>query len=59
MKTVYIFNHIGGWYACDYHDLCDMRGPAYKNKRAAIAAARNTKQWTYYVVAGSTKARKI
>ena len=59
MKTVYIFNDIGGWYACDYADLLDIGGKCYKNKRDAIAGARNSGQWTHYIVSGTKKARKI
>jgi len=59
MKTVYIFVYIGGWYACDYADLLDVSGKCYSTKRDAIAASRNSGQWTHYIVAGAKKARKI
>jgi len=59
MKTVYIFVDIGGWYACDYADLLDVSGKCYSTKRDAIAASRNSGQWTHYIVAGTKKARKI
>jgi len=59
MKTVYIFNDISGWYACDYADLVNIGGKCYRTKRDAIAASRNSEQWTHYIVAGTKRARKI
>ena len=59
MKIAYIFNDVGGWYVCDYDDLLDISGKCYRSKRDAIAASRNTGQWTHYIVSGSTKPRKM
>jgi len=58
MNTIYIFEDVGGWYACDDAGPLDIGGRCYPSKNAAIAAARQSGQWTHYIVAGA-KARKL
>jgi hypothetical protein len=58
MTIVYIFEEIGGWYACDYFGPLDIGGRCYPSKNAAIAAARYSGQWTHYCVENN-RVRKL
>ena len=58
MITVYIFEDVGGWYACDDAGPLDTGGRCYTSKNAAIAAARYSGQWTHYTIEGA-RARKL
>ena len=55
---IYIFEDVGGWYACDNNGLLDTGGRCYPSKNAAIAAARQSGQWTHYTIEGARK-RKL
>jgi len=55
---IYIFADVGGWYACDNDGPLDIGGRCYPSKNAAIAAARQSGQWTHYTIEGE-RARKL